>query len=249
MQTASNANDSAENTRKRKWGGEEAKQDRKLQEYLSVLQRPSKSKTWGNDEEMLKPVEDKSPAGDEDAEAGDATDDSRTQKKVKVDGPGETSRPEPEPILVDHSGPGDGLEDPTARDPSAATQMQDEQVSDSDWLRSKTSRLLGLLDEEEQAELDAGSQQKAASKEVEADRNHDTRDAEGIPAQPKDADEVDKALEADKNVELIRISSRLFVRNLPYDAKESDLGTLFVPFGKIEEVSAVLQLTRAACFP
>ena len=205
-----------------------------------MLQRPSKSKTWANDEEMLKPVEDKPPANEEDTEAGDPIEDSRTQKKVKVDEPRETSRPEPGPIVADHSGTGDNPEDTTGRDASATTQAQDEAVSDADWLRSKTSRLLGLLDDEEQTELETTSRQQSASK---IDLNQDTRDAEGMPAQSKDTDKADRAPETDANVELIRRSARLFVRNLPYDAKESDLGALFASFGKIEEVSAVLQLT------
>lgn len=208
-----------------------------------MLQRPSKSKTWANDEEILKPAEDQPPASDEGVKPGDSAEASHSQrKKAKVNEPGEASHhSEPEPMVVDHSGGGDSSDQSTRQDDSGATQTQDDPVSDADWLRSKTSRLLGLLDDEEQAEFDAAAQRKTtASKEAEASRNQDNRDAEGMPAQPKDADETDKVPEVDTNVELIRSSARLFVRNLPYDAKESDLGTLFAPFGKIEEVSAVL---------
>ncbi|RMJ23416.1 hypothetical protein PHISP_05722 [Aspergillus sp. HF37] len=235
---ASVANDSAENTLKRKRGAEDAKQDPKLQEYISVLQRPSKSKTWTNDEEMLKPVEDQPPASDEGVKAGeDSVEASDTQrKKAKVAEPGKASHhSEPEPMVVDHSGRGDDPDQSSQQDSSAATQTQNEPVSDADWLRSKTSRLLGLLGDEERAEFDTAAQQKN-SNEAEASGNQENRDAEETPAQSKDADETEKAPEVDTNVELIRSSARLFVRNLPYDAKESDLGALFAPFGKVEEI-------------
>jgi multiple RNA-binding domain-containing protein 1 len=44
----------------------------------------------------------------------------------------------------------------------------------------------------------------------------------------------------DPNVDLIRDSARLFVRNLAYDTTDADLQPLFAPFGKLDEVSAHL---------
>lgn len=129
-------------------------------------------------------------------------------------------------MVVDGTGRGDNSE--PAEQPSAP-QTQGEPVSDADWLRSKTSRLLGLLDEEEQEEFNAGADQKAeASKEAEAEPSPETRSSEEM---------VVHETEIDVNINLIRSSARLFVRNLPYEAKEAELESLFVPFGKIEEVS------------
>lgn len=183
-----------------------------------------------------------------DAEAENSTEDPSAQrKKAKVDTPGKSHNPKvtsdsgPEPMDVDGTKKEDNAEESTEQNPSAAQQTQEEPVSDADWLRSKTSRLLGLLDEEEQAEFDASSNQKAdASKEADADRNPEPQSAGDAVASPQaDAGEKD-AVEIDTNINLIRDSARLFVRNLPYDAKEADLQTLFAPFGKIEEVSTVL---------
>lgn len=216
-----------------------------------MLQRPSKSKMWANDEEMLKPVEGKPLASDVDVEAVDSAEASDTQrKKAKVVEPKEASHhSEPEPMVVDHSGR-DDPDQSSQQDAPAATQSQNEPVSDADWLRSKTSRLLGLLDDEEQAEFDTAAQQKNdAPKEAKASGNQDNHDAEKTPAQPKDADETDKAPEVDTNVELIRSSARLFVRNLPYDAKEPELGALFAPFGKVEEVSTSFYRILFCLFP
>lgn len=218
---------------KRKRGAEETKQDPKLQEYLSVLQRPSRSKTWANDE-MAEPVEGGQSA-DEDGEAEDPIEVPAQRKKTKVDEPDasypQQDAPAPEPMVVDHSEKDGDTEEP-AQDPGTQ-----EPVSDADWLRSKTSRLLGLLDEEEQAEFDATSQRKTgASGGADTDEDQDSRNAE-MTAQPKSGTDKTEPAEVDTNIDHIRHSARLFVRNLPYDAKEADLESVFVPFGKIEEVS------------
>lgn len=108
-------------------------------------------------------------------------------------------------------------------------------VSDSDWLRSKTSRLLGLLDEDEQAAFE----QPAAPVDDTPVADSDV----GMPNAPRpekpavnDSEKAPTAAEVDTNIENIRISARLFIRNLSYETRESDLEPLFSPFGKIEEV-------------
>lgn len=220
----------------------DAKQDAQLQEYLSVKQRSSKNKTWANDEDMPKP--DGGHTEDQSAEARQFEEPaSAERKKIKVNGPLETSPTpgsgdrNPEHMMVDNE-----KEAATASgDENVASEPQDEAVSDADWLRSKTSRLLGLLDDDEQAEFNAKSDQKtAASPERETNQMSDTQGVAGAHAQPgTNAGEADKLPEVDLNVESIRNSARLFVRNLPYDAKEADLETLFSPFGKTEEVSYI----------
>lgn len=44
----------------------------------------------------------------------------------------------------------------------------------------------------------------------------------------------------DPNVELIRESARLFLRNLAYDVTDADLEPIFAPFGKLDEVCNTL---------
>jgi multiple RNA-binding domain-containing protein 1 len=117
------------------------------------------------------------------------------------------------------------------------TQEEPEPVSDADWLRSKTSRLLGLLDEDEQAEFDSTAQQKPdpspqPATVSKADVQH-PYDGNTVVESSTEEEEVDI------NIENIRLSSRLFVRNLPYDASESDLEPVFSKFGKVEEVRII----------
>lgn len=111
--------------------------------------------------------------------------------------------------------------------------------SDADWLRSKTSRLLGLLDEKEEAEqADMGDGNRNTSTK---DGSRDYHPEEILPDQHSIPDEV--AMDTsniDANSDLIRTTGRLFVRNLAYSASEADLQPLFSRFGKIEEVSTIL---------
>lgn len=109
-------------------------------------------------------------------------------------------------------------------------------VSDSDWLRSKTSRLLGLLDEDEQAAFE--SPQKSVPT-APADSNNDANVESPEKPAVNNSEEAPTAPEVDTNIENVRISARLFIRNLSYETKESDLEPVFSPFGKLEEVCTV----------
>lgn len=216
------------------------------------MQHPSNTKTWADDENMLKPAEERLAASDQPEADGTAEEPSSSQrKKARVDDPAETSNAsnniatsttdqenaQTEPMVIDRSGNEETAENEQGA--PAASEAQAEPVSDSDWLRSKTSRLLGLLDEEEQADFDAKAEQKAASPaEVPVESNSGAVE-EDVP-QSKEETEQSNQVEHDANVEHIRNSARLFVRNLPYDTTEADLGPTFLPFGKIEEVSTFI---------
>lgn len=121
-------------------------------------------------------------------------------------------------------------------------------VSDSDWLRSRTSRLLGLLDEdEEETHRSRGpkgeeDQEKGARKAppVEDVLSENLPRDSSPPAVDNDEEapakgDVSKPMDADESA--IRESSRLFLRNLPFNATEDDLRAHLAAYGQIEEVS------------
>lgn len=218
------------------------------------MQHPSNTKTWADDEDMLKSAEERLAASDQPEVDGITQGPSSSQrKKAKVDDPAKASNAsngiatsttdqehaQPEPMVIDRSGNEETPENEP--DAPAASEAQAEPVSDSDWLRSKTSRLLGLLDEEEQADFDAKVEQKAASPAEAPVESNSGAVEEDVP-QNKEETEQPSQVEHDANVEHIHNSARLFVRNLPYDTTEADLGPTFLPFGKIEEVSASIFL-------
>lgn len=216
------------------------------------MQHASKTNTWANDEEMLRPVDKNPPTSDQPTEAGNSTEDlSYSQrKKAKVDDPAshvlngivdgatEQAPAQPQPMVVDQSGNNDSVED--ENDAPVASETQAEPVSDSDWLRSKTSRLLGLLDEEEQAEFDSRPPERPTSPVKAPTAPKPEPIMNDAPQNEGEAEEPDQTPEQDANVDLIRSSARLFVRNLPYDTTEADLEPTFVSFGRIEEVSILV---------
>ncbi|KAJ5170202.1 uncharacterized protein N7500_002985 [Penicillium coprophilum] len=245
-----NVNDaSLDNKLKRKRDGEN-KSDPKLQEYLSLMGSSSKTRTWANDDEMIKPSVDTIPVINQPTQEEEELQElpSRSKKVKKEEYPTVAEPEQPQPMLVDKSEEKEDQETPE-QDNFAGPEVETAPVSDADWLRSKTSRLLGLLDEEEQDEFD---QQKAtapttavtrAASPPSSDNESPQRDEESRTAaieksapNTTDVDSTNEATPIDPNIDLIRNSARLFLRNLAYDTTESDLQPIFERFGKIDEI-------------
>lgn len=157
--------------------------------------------------------------------------------------------PSTEKPAVDHvqaddatEGPSDNLKQP---------------ASDQDWIRSHTSRLLGLVDDEEEAGKmaeDSAEQQGNASDAIEACKPHVESQQPTPPKEskrsrsPAELDEESDAeaiggpqLEREDEgvLDELRQSGRVFVRNLPYTTTEAELAKLFEPFGPLREVCRV----------
>lgn len=219
------------------------------------MQTSSKTRTWANDdstamamatEQAIAPIN--TPA----QENSPSEELPSHPKKVRVQEPAEAEKPKA--MEVDKSDE-DVEEDTPVQEETEAAQDEAGPVSDSDWLRSKTSRLLGLLDEDEQAEFDQhkAAQPAESSPDVEESRTAAFEDAPPQPVTDDAAVEDDEEVETtperpDPNVDLIRDSARLFVRNLAYDTTDADLQPLFAPFGKLDEVSDFL-LSFSFYFP
>ncbi|KAJ6101997.1 hypothetical protein N7486_004424 [Penicillium sp. IBT 16267x] len=251
---------SAEGALKKRKREAEKAQDPKLKEYMTLMQS-GKTRTWANDDTMAVPSADPTPVINQPTQDNSVAEELPSQpKKARIQQPlpvasTQEPEPEPEPMVIDHSEE-DGNEDTSAQEETPAQDGQEEAgpASDMDWLRSKTSRLLGLLDEDEQQ---AEFEERKVDKPVESRSSpkDESRSAaiEQITSQPEpepvtNVDEtVDESAEEEekeneispeqaKNIELIRDSARLFLRNLSYDLKEADLHPLFSPFGKTEEI-------------
>jgi multiple RNA-binding domain-containing protein 1 len=207
----------------------------------------SKKRTWENDDVLLNGKDDSIPADHHMAvDAGNASDDDyeevpRKNKRTKVDTPSEEqAQVEATPAEVAESSTNQVDED--TQDNAAGNAP----VSDADWARSRTSRLLGLLDDDEEEEEAGRPKARAASVS-----SSDMQDAalskigpartpiaatEPVTASPP-VDPTQPDTEAEPTG--VRASMRLFVRNLPYGVQEDDLQSEFAPYGNLEEVSFI----------
>ena len=222
------------------------KKDETLQEYLRAMQPPSKSKTWAN----------------EDATA-DALKSNQNIENFTVTAPEVPSEDDYEPIpevpkeskkmVKKEKLPEDALLDsrPQAlsKTESAPAQIKaletftEHNATDDEWLRSRTSRLLGLVDSDEldkQFEIEAQPTTRAEQVEDNPERIDMNRSSDSEAPQDIGDDVKEPSLEepiGDPDITLIEESRRLFIRNLPYSASEDDLSQYFSEKGELSEVS------------
>jgi multiple RNA-binding domain-containing protein 1 len=224
-----------------------AEEDPKLKEYLEVMKPKSKKRTWENDDALLNSKDDSVPAEHHMAVDAGASDDEyeevpRKNKRTKVDSPSnEQAQVEATPAEVAEP-PSNQVEE-TAQDNAAGNAP----VSDADWARSRTSRLLGLLDDEEEEEEVGRPKARAAS--VSSSDMEDAPSKTGptrtttttTTTEPVTAPPPTEPTQPDTEAEPtgVRASMRLFVRNLPYGVQEADLQSEFEPYGNLEEVRII----------
>ena len=219
-----------------------------LQEFLQVMQPPSKSRIWANQDARTVPKIGQNEPQDGSLLRNDAMSDNEYQdvpKKLKRStrdrSPSESKLPSPPETPAAHTpceesikvGPEDTITGPTRGGP---------EISDPDWLRSKTSRLLGLVDDDEA--IEARFSDNMAPLHRPTSKNEDLGREKEIRASAKD--ETDE--EAAKGGETVGENGpewnelidpgRLFVRNLTYSTTEDDLMDYFKSngFGQIKEV-------------
>ena len=100
-------------------------------------------------------------------------------------------------------------------------------ATDNDWLRAKTSRVLDLTD---------------AAPEYAKSVPTDIEDLSKRPTAEQDVRNTEQRITLSTNSStrpshnVLDLSTRLFVRNLPYTANESEIESLFSKYGHIDEV-------------
>ncbi|KAM0253976.1 hypothetical protein ACHAQJ_006989 [Trichoderma viride] len=113
------------------------------------------------------------------------------------------------------------------------------EATDDDWLRSRTNRLLDLVDPDDlpqPAEAAAVVETAVRDDGDNDDTPHSRREAIGEDVPEQADDKGAEATGADDAIAIITRTSRLFVRNLPYTATEEDLHQEFGKFGTLQEV-------------
>ena len=128
--------------------------------------------------------------------------------------------------------PSDDEMTPAQANEGADTSQQPHPASDMDWLRTRTSRTLDIVDE---------PSEKPKTTEAKVDDvstldnaiNNDVNNANPIEGTASSTPQI--------------TNGRLFVRNLPYDVTEDSLTTLFKKHGKLEEVRDALLSPSSNC--
>lgn len=235
-------NDEDANTKKRK-RGEVDESDPKLKEYLNVM-RPGQTTAsrlegiqgqaaQGQDVEMpLVPVEAES---DDEYEKIPARKSKRQKEGTEEEAITETAT--------------EIIEEVQQSAPAEATinRPQNTDATDDDWLRSRTNRLLDLVDPNDAVAL--------APKTTTMTQHHEERSLEKLP--PSSANAADETTDsatsaaetsrhsgtkpqtdAEDAAEQIRRTARIFVRNLPFKATEAELRQHFEKYGEVDEVSS-----------
>ncbi|SMQ49722.1 unnamed protein product [Zymoseptoria tritici ST99CH_1A5] len=236
--------------RKRESNVPEKEKDPKLQEFLDVYKPKSKKNAWESEKLPVPAVETEMSEAKDVTVVADAPSDNEYETVPK-----KAKKSKQEHAVAETS---DGApQEEVARSPEVSVdiEMNTDQaepastaVSDADWARSRTSRLLGLLDDDE--EETAAAKPSADSDEADDDDatvpvrtskpdDQVTNPEISIPTPPMDDNEAQEA-SGDVEIEAVRSSMRLFVRNLPFNVQKEDLQAEFASYGNLEEVHVPL---------
>ncbi|KAI0009419.1 RNA-binding domain-containing protein [Xylariaceae sp. FL0662B] len=240
-----------ENSKKRK-REELDESDPKLREFLGVMQ-PAKNSVNTIHGVTTEPTDEhpaKIPAITADGESDDEYETVPTRRKndqpvesipqaTNLGSPTKSHHKE-EDTAMDHEPPGE-QELPVAES-TGSTIPVNTAATDDDWLRSRTNRLLDLVDDE-----DAMPSVIPPRRSPVPMPSGDHGDLEAADAAIEEGDNIDNQIEPsdqdepgtenhDDILESIRKTSRLFVRNLPYSATEDDIKSYFERYGSVEEV-------------
>jgi len=232
---------------------EPTKDDSKLQEYLGLMTAPSKLKTWRDGEQ---------PAADiPDSTANQPTQAEQTPPET-VDDTAVLPRKKPAALTSDDEDADIPAAVKTRR--MAETAPEDDKhdqdneqgpppgTSDMDWMRSRTSRLLGLVtdDVEDSDQEQDKKKSRAVSPELEKGGASTKPAVEanaqmniGPNASPADAPPAENKEEVNADVATIRKTGRLFLRNLAYTITEDEIREYLSAFGSLEEVRNLLSPT------
>jgi len=199
-----------------------------LKEFLELMQPASKLKTMAksmDDDHMMEPPTKvqalEIPEGESDGEYEAVPKRSRKKSPSKV-----AAAAGPPPAAI---GQPMASEEPMV-EPIAPN------ATDDDWLRSRTNRLLDLMDPED---IVAGKNAESTSQNIEPVAEIKVNVDAPVSSDDKPAEETfenEEEGKPDAIIEEIKKTGRLFVRNLLYSASEDDLRRHFEPFGPLEEV-------------
>lgn len=129
---------------------------------------------------------------------------------------------------------------PTVED--AASKAQGADATDDDWLRNRTNRLLDLVDPDDLDLTPVPVHPVRPMPPVQTSKPSESEDFDMDRASSRlETAEQPVAEQSEDNSPTgqVRRTSRLFIRNLPFKATESELRQHFAKYGEVEEVSSL----------
>lgn len=200
-----------------------------------MMQIPSKQKAWANDDTQVgvqsAPTVEAAeeiviPEGESDDEyqvlsKKPKTAERRSAPEVEAVVEPETEISDANDAQMEVDGPKELLDAPA---------VEAGPVSDADWLRSRTNRVLDLVEDDD----DIPSPLPAVKHDAET--TEEQPEVEVARLEPAPADEAQDEDAAPTEEDKVRQTGRLFLRNLHYDVTEDDIREQFAKFGTLEEV-------------
>ena len=216
---------------------------------MEVYQPPSKTSIWANGDTQLNeaPVAAAEEAVPAIAVPEDESDDEYQviSKKLKIAEEPATAPPPaaPQPTSAEPSASAIQTEavegDDAMEDVQVAPAVEQGPVTDEDWLRSRTNRVLELVEDDEMPSAStapvAVASKPAAQPRAPAEPSPAVADAQPEP-QPPAEEQTDTAAAPDEE-DKIRETGRLYLRNLHYEVTEDEIKEQFSKHGALEEVS------------
>ncbi|KAL9001040.1 MAG: hypothetical protein Q9169_000524 [Polycauliona sp. 2 TL-2023] len=227
----------------------------RFQEFLEVMKPASKSKTWANENDDIREFRTRSKDNgvhDEtevaavaqnpnDAEYQEVPQKSKKPRKTTGKQPPSPGKVSPLAVISENTEPEQATESG-----QPAGEFETSAITDDDWLRSRTSRLLGLVDDEDDVAPEGNHDSEQVSKgeasghwpkQSSSETANAGVESETHPVQQADAKATP---EVQKNDSTKSATDRLFIRNLPYAVTEQEIRHHFEQGGReqVEEVFA-----------
>lgn len=222
---------------------EEAEQDPKLKEFLEVYQPPSKKSAWLDG---VAQIDNTTATADDAVQAAavpeDESDDEyqtitktakpALERKEQVD---EALAPSEDRAIQTDEQETNTIE--AMEDVQEAPVAEQGTVSDMDWLRSRTNRVLELVEDDEEPQAKAPAVRPPSPKLAPKQPTPTEVIVKPAEEQQPEGEQLDVAEEEEDK---IRKTGRLYLRNLHFDVTEDELREQFSKHGALEEVSLII---------
>lgn len=234
-----------ENALKRKREQAEQEQDPKLKEFLQIYQAPSKTNVWTNGDVQVNgpaaAVEENVPAA---TVPEDESDDEYQVIAKKAKTASASTVPASAPAAVADASAAEKTQDKPTQTRDVMEGVEQEgaadpgPVSDVDWLRSRTNRVLDFVEDDEIPAPPAPSQKPTLEQATPRDSHEQHKEPEvNTPLAQVVVEAQDSEVPNSSEVEKIRETGRLYLRNLHFEVTEDEIREHFAKYGSLEEVS------------